>query len=376
MNTLTGLIPQIYASLNVVSREQLGFIPAVTVSSNIAQSAAVGQSVRVPVAKASTANTTTASMTIPEGDDQDIGYEELVITQSKSVQVPWPGEDALSLAQGPTQPSIFGQQMQEAFRTLANLVELDLSNVYKDASRAHGTAGTAPFATGVGDASQTRKILRDNGANGDLRLVLNSTSGANVRSNTNLIGANTAGTDATLRAGSLLPLSGITLHETGGDVDHTAGDGTGYLVNDASLAVGSTSIAVDTGSGTILAGDVISFAGDSNKYVVKTALTGGTVVIAAPGLRKAVADNAAVTVTADYDVNVGFSRSSIILAARGPAIPAGGDAARDRTTVVDPVSGLAFDIAVYAGFQKVMINIALAWGYKNIKPEHTSLLLG
>ena len=34
--------------------------------------------------------------------------------------------------------------------------------------------------------------------------------------------------------------------------------------------VGDTTIGIDTGSGTVLAGDVVTFAGDTNKYIVAT----------------------------------------------------------------------------------------------------------
>ena len=63
--------------------------------------------------------------------------------------------------------------------------------------------------------------------------------------------------------------------------EHTAGTGSGYLVDDASLSKGDTTITVDTGSGTILAGDVVTIA--SQKYVVATALSGSTFTITSLG---------------------------------------------------------------------------------------------
>lgn len=75
----------------------------------------------------------------------------------------------------------------------------------------------------------------------------------------------------------------------------------GYLTNIASppLAVGSVSIPVDTGSGTISTNDYIQFAGDSNIYQhTGSAITGsGTITIASPGLLQALGDGVAVTVT-------------------------------------------------------------------------------
>lgn len=48
-NTLTGLIPTIYTALDVVSREQVGFIPAVAKNAK-ADAAAKDQTVTAPVA--------------------------------------------------------------------------------------------------------------------------------------------------------------------------------------------------------------------------------------------------------------------------------------------------------------------------------------
>ncbi len=82
-----------------------------------------------------------------------------------------------------------------------------------------------------------------------------------------------------------------------------AGTGTGYLINNpGGYTSGTTSLTLDTGSGTILVGNVISITVDSTprRYSVVTALTGGVVVIAGSGLVVAVPDNAAVTVQSDF----------------------------------------------------------------------------
>ncbi len=50
-------------------------------------------------------------------------------------------------------------------------------------------------------------------------------------------------------------------------------------------AEGDRIIAIDTGTGSFTAGDVVSFAGDDNKYVVAAA-TASTITLAQPGLRQ------------------------------------------------------------------------------------------
>jgi hypothetical protein len=261
-----------------------------------------------------------------------------------------------------------------------NEIEVDLATAaYKAASRAYGTAGTTPFGSNFNDVAEIRQILVDNGMpiDGRATLVLNSRAGTKLRNLAQLQKANEAGGADLLRRGTLLDLQGLMLKESAGVQAHTKGTGSGYLVNDASLGANETAIATDTGTGTILAGDVVTFAADStNKYVVGTALSGGTFSLNAPGTRVAIADDNAITVGNSFTANVAFHQAALELAIRPPAMPNGGDAAVDSMIVQDPVSGLVFEIRVYKGFQKMIINVSAAWGVKAWKPEFIALLLG
>jgi hypothetical protein len=157
----------------------------------------------------------------------------------------------------------------------------------------------------------------------------------------------------------------------------TKGTGSGYLINNgAGYAIGDTAITVDTGSGTILAGDVITFAGDTNKYVVATALAANVVTLAAPGLRAAHADNDAITVGNNFTNNVAFTENALVLAARAPAAPEGGDMADDVQMVTDPVSGISFEIRLYREYRRIRYEVALAWGVGLVKAEDIAILLG
>jgi len=378
-NTLTDLAADIYKAADIVGRELVGFIPASTVNAGSEQ-AAVGQTVRSFATPAATAVDISPSMTIPEGTDQTLTNKTLTITEQRGVQIPYTGEDVRFLDGGAGYETVYGAQIQQAMRTLVNEMEADLAEeAYKNASRAVGTAGTTPFASNFNTVAEARQILADNGMpvnDGLVSLVVSTAAGTNLRNLASLQQVNTAGGDDLLRRGELLNLQGVSLKESAQVISHTKGTGASILLNDASSAVGDTTLTVDGGSGTILAGDIITLAGDTNNYVVNTALAAGSLTIGDTGLRVAAADNAAITVGNSYTANVMMHQAGLELAMRAPAKPVGGDAAEDVLVVQDPTSGLVFEVAVYKGFNKAMIQVGCVWGYKAWNSDAMAIVMG
>ena len=381
-NTLTGLTTTIYNALDVVSRELVGFIPAVS-SDMTYDRAAVGQTVTSPVAPAATATDITPAVTPPNDGDQTIGSVSMTITKARRVPVRWNGEEKRGLDNnGASYNVILRDQLAQGMRALVNEVESDIANLCLKSSRAYGTPGTVPFATNLAEAAQMRKILSDNGAPmSDLQMVLDTTAGASMRTLGQLTKANEAADTSMLRRGVLLDVHGFAIRESAQVKTVLAGTGAASTTNAAGYAVGATVITLAVaGTGTVLAGDVITFAGDTNKYVVASGdsdvSNGGTITLAAPGLRKAIAASAtAITIIAATTRNMAFARSALAVATRAPALPEGGDSASDRMIITDPVSGLSFEISLYKQYRQIQYEIALAWGVAMVKPEHTALLL-
>lgn len=378
-NVLTDLAADIYKSADIVGRELTGGSSSVIMNANGTERVALNDTVRSHFTRQATAGNVSPSMTIPEGTDQTVDNKTMTIDKARSVQIPWTGEDMRHVNNGSGFETIYGDQIRQAMRTLVNEVETDImTEAYQNASRAVGAAGTTPFASNFNLVAEARQILVDNGTpmDGMSTMVLNTLAGTNLRNLAQLQKANEAGGDSLLRQGALLDLQGIMLKESAGVQSHTQGTGSGYLVNSASLAVGDTVIPADTGTGTIVAGDVVTFAGDTNKYTVVSALGGGSFTIGAPGLRVAPADDAAITVGDSYTGNVVWHRNAIELAMRAPAVPQGGDTADDAMIIQDPYSGLVFEIRSYKGYRKAMFEVAAAWGKKAWKPDFIANVLG
>jgi hypothetical protein len=377
--TLTGLIPTIYNAMDVVSRELVGFIPAVSRDSS-AERAAVNQTVTSPVVGAMTAEDLAPAAYAADTPNQTIGTVSMTIQKARSVPFGVTGEESKSL--GGTLATINRDRIAQALRTLTNEVETDLAALHIAASRAYGTYNATAFGTAgdLSDFAQSRKILDDNGVpQSDLHMVLGSTAVANIRGKqSGLFKVNEAGTDEMLRRGALGQVEGFDLHNSGQvKTAVTVGTGASYTTNTAGYAVGATAITLITGTGTILAGDIITFAGDSEKYVVASALSGGVVTLAEPGLRKAIGTSAtAVTVIGATTRNMFFHRSAIQLATRAPAMPEGGDAADDVMLVTDPVSGITYEFAIYKQKRQVRYEVNLAWGVKMTAPRHAGILIG
>ena len=123
----------------------------------------------------------------------------------------------------------------------------------------------------------------------------------------------------------------------------------------------------------------MTFAADTvNRYVVNTgaATAAGDIVIGGPGLRVAIPDNNAISIGATYTANLALHQSAVELVMRPLAKPNGGDAAVDMMTVQDPVSGLVFQLSVYKGYNKAMIDVTCLYDARVWKSEAVAILLG
>jgi hypothetical protein len=377
-NTITALVPDIYEALDVVSRELTGLIPSVTMNTSAAR-AGLGQDITIDVEPAGNGVDVVPAMNVPEPAGQVSGAKIITIDKSRAYPFGFIGEDQLKLATGPGYLNTRANKIAQAIRGLVNEVETDLAALQRKFSRAYGSPGTTPFATAndYTDASKTLQVLKDNGApTGDMKIVMNTDAGAIFLGKQSA--ADAAGTDSILRQGVFREIGGAMLRESAQIQTQTAGSGANYTSTTAGFAVGTTSIPIITGTGVVAAGELVTFSGDGNKYMVASGVTGpGTITLAAPGLRQALAASAvAMTVVATSARNMVFSQSAVTLVTRAPARPTEGDNASDVIIITDTMSGLALEFSLYRGYRKVRYEVALAWGCDVTKTEHTSILLG
>lgn len=384
---IDSILPDVYEALDTVSREQVGFIPAVRLAAS-SERAALNQTIKSPVAPPAELQDIVPGINPPAAPDQTIGQRPLTISNSKAAPFVWTGEEVKGANTGVGFARLRSDQIAQALRALNNAVEADIAKLAMQASRAYGTAGTAPFGTAndFSDFARSRQILIDNGApESDLHIVCGSNAMATMQSKqSSLLKANEAGTDDLLRNGLIARVLGLGVHQSGQVQTHATGSVTGAVKATAATSAGATKIGITTGSSMAVglkAGDVITFAGDGNKYVTASDLTVGAsatgdLIINAPGLREDVAANAAITVVGSYEANMVFHRGAIALVTRMPASPEEGDAATDKIEITDPHSGITYELSVYGQYRQIRYELALAWGCAMMKPEHAAILIG
>lgn len=384
-NSISTLIPAIYYALDIISREQIGFIPTVTRMVG-ADRVAVGQTITYPLQPTVTVSDIVPSMQLETPPDSGFGVGTMALTKAKEARFGFTGEEQKALNSGGVgYVQAQGMLIANAMREIANAVETDVATeAALNASRAYGTPGTVPFGSNdLTDLAQMSKILDDNGAPMSNRsAILGSSAAAKLMALQNLTRVNEAGTSMTLRDGELLDIFGMSIHKTGWPYRHTKGTAASATTSGTALPIGTTTIPLaSAGTGTVKQGDIVTFAGDTNKYVVATGDTdvsnGGSIVLAAPGLRVAIpAAATAITVANSYEANVAFSQDAIQVGIRPPAKPVEGDLRLADYLATDPRSGITFEVSIWPGNRMVMGKVALVWGQKAIKPAHIAVLAG
>lgn len=379
-NTLTALAPTLYSAAKEVAAEPFGVVGAINTSFDD-KGVAKGDTVKVPTAPVRTASDFTPAAAAAAGTDATATTTDVTITKSRKVDWNITGEQLRSLENGGTNLDWAKQLLLQGMRTLRNEAEADAAlAVALGASRAVGTAGTTPFASSLDLLVDARKILRDNGAPlADMQFVGDTAAEAKMLKLGIVTSAEQAGSDEERRTGNLKRQFGFLPNASAGIASHTAGTGALATTNNAGYAVGTTTLTLaSAGTGTILAGDVITFAGDTNQYLVVSGDAdvsgGGTITIAAPGLRVAMsAATKAITIVASFTPNLAFERNAIVGTLRPPLIPA------NPTIKQMPISdnkGMTYLMLEIAQYGMVTWELHLAWGFKTVNPEFSALVLG
>jgi len=374
-NTLTALEPILFSAAQQVSAEPFGAVDAINMTFD-SKGVAVGDDVKVTVAPISAATDFAPGVAAAQGADAVASEITVQITKSRKASMHLTGEQLRSLDNGASSAEWIRQMVAQMMRTLRNEAEVDCVNAIKvGSSRASGTAATNPFASALTPLADVRKILRDNGAPmADLQFVGDTTSEANLLKLGVVLDASIAGTDEERRSGILRRQYGFNMRTSAGIDVHTRGTASGLYDTNGTFAAGVTSVAVDTGSGTILPGDIASFAGDTSLYVVGTGIAAaGTLELNKPGLQASLADGVDLTVGAAYTPNLAFERSAIVGVMRPPVMPA--NPVISQTLISDGM-GMTYLLLDIAQYGQRTWELHLAWGFKAVQPDHIATLLG
>lgn len=372
-NNLTALAPSLYSVAQQVSAEPFGLISAISTDFD-SKGVTLGDSVKVPIAPTRSVKSFTPGAAPAAGDDATAEAISVEITDSDYVDWVLTGWQLESLRNGGNDQEWVRQLIAQGMRSLRNKAEATAWRAAKaGASFAFGTAGTTPFASDLTALTGARKLLVDNGAPlADPQLVVDTAAGLNIRNLGVYQNAYQAGSDAERRTGNFLPQFGINIRESAGVGLHTAGTGASYLVNGA-LAARDRTVSLDTGSGTILSGDVLTFGGNTRKHVVNTALAAGSLTLGRPGVLAAVADNTAATVGGSYTGNLLFERAAIVGVMRPPAIPA---SPIIQQMPISDDKGMTYLLLEIVQYGQIKWELHLASGFKVVQGEHVGILLG
>ena len=374
-NIFTAIAPVAYSAAQEVSAEPIGIVDKISTSFD-SKGVAIGDSVKVPYAPVATLGNFTPAMTPTAGTDKTASTVSVAITKSQFTSWNLTGEQIRSLENGGNYQEWVRQLLAQGMRSLRNAMEIDAWVAVKEgASRAIGSAGTAPFGSDINLIAEARKTLRDNGAPlTDVSMALDSAAWFNLLKLGIVQQAYQAGSDQERRTGNVMKQFGIGLVESAGIGLHTKGTGASYVTS-GSTAKGITDIALVTGTGTVLAGDVVTFAADTvNKYVIGAGVAApGTISLNRPGARVTIATANAMTIGNNFTANVAFERSAVVGVVRPPIIPANPTI---NQMVISDQFGMSYLLLDIAGYGMRTWELHAAWGFKAVQPEHIVTIMG
>lgn len=273
------------------------------------------------------------------------------------------------------------RELEETIRSLANDINGHILAQYKEVYGYVGTAGTPPFASDTSAAKAARLLLNQQLCPVSPRtIVLDPIAEANAADLAKFVESDKRGDQGGMLSGQIgykMGMNWFMEHQvpTHTSTAFTAGAAT---VNGAQAAgagstdngrTGTVSIAKASNAAPLVAGDVITFTGDTQTYTVLTGVSlivGNTTVAIAPALRSAKAGGETVTLKATHVVNMAFHRDVISFASRRLSSEVASD---KMISIADPVSGVVLRMEVIRQNKQDYFEFDVLYGAKCTRPE-------
>jgi len=391
-NVLTGIYGKILArAYNAVLRGRC-VMPGLVNSDLKAELLQKGETIDIEVAPTMGTQAVTPSNTLVAVTGKTVSTIPLKIDQ-------WRESDTFGLSSKQlndvaASETYFPQTVGSAVTAVAEYVNSYMMTAAKNAAyTVVGTAGTTPFGSNIAAVTAAAQALDDAKAPMVGRqLVLDTAAKAAAANLDTLREAFRAGDNNTVKTGEV-GSNGQTYLGFGWNYDqqvvfHTAGTITTGLAAKASTAqaIGLSTIvattAASTGACALVVGDIITFAGSAQTYVVTAAATQAAAatdvnVSISPPLVKALAGSEAITVRASHRCNLAFSNQAIALGVRMAQL---GDVSRQAGYIAQPsfdaISNLMLRLCGFPQYKQDGWNVDVLFGTVVNRPEHVVRILG
>lgn len=370
-NVLTEVTPKLLAQGLMALREN-SISPILVNRAYEPMAGQKGSTIDVPIPSAITAQAVTPAATPPS--TADVAPTSVPIALDQWFEAPFylTDKDVLEAMDG-TIP----MQASEAIKALINKVDTQILSNYVDFYGWYGTAGTTPFASSTIDATQIRKVLNQQLAPmDDRRLMLDPDAEAKALELRAFQDMSFSGSAMAILEGKINRKFGFDWFMNQNIPTHTAGTGAS-MQTAAAGSVGATTIAIDTGTGTLVVGDIITFAGHTQTYTITAAVAdvSSATIAFQPALKAAVDNDALITKKASHVVNLAFHRDAIAFATRPLESDATGLGAIIQSAV-DPISGLTLRLEVTREHKRTRFSYDMLWGSKVVRRELGGRLAG
>lgn len=385
-NTLTAYIPTIIARTIPILRETLRIQRYVTTNYD-SEMEAVGASLQIPVTAQLTTTPITPSSTAPALTSLSPSSVTLTLNNFQSAKMSVTSSDLNTMMRN---TDFVPAHLQEGARSLARSI---IDTVWQNTANVPyftGTPATNPFATSLSTLANARLSLNNTLADTEGRVMLiSNTADQGANSLGNLIQAYQRGSAETLNTGELGELEGFMMVRDSRVPTHTAGTGSGYVTNGAT-AVGATAVVLKTGTGTVLVGDIVTFTGDTQTYVVTTGVAAAGTINVYPPIQVASSDSTAMTIKATFVANLGMDRGAFALAMRQPRVAGNADGMnfmsmpQGQINVVIPfrddqgpeATGMEFFLSMVPGYWAETLEVGALWGTTTLRPERAVIMAG